>query len=152
MFLFASTILFICSLFNDAVSKFRHTVSKDQMAANKEMERRWKQVVVAYFKVLSSHLTRGTEENQKNFMSVRVWAEMQPCTSLIQVRRVLPCVKLIISSRSHLGNRRFPHKRNLNAHFDSPMLSLWTLTRNTRVRLHLYLFSRAIAVGAICLL
>jgi len=72
MFLFASTILFICSLFNDAVSKFRHTVSKDQMAANKEMERRWKQVVVAYFKVLSSHLTRGTEENQKNFMSVRV--------------------------------------------------------------------------------
>jgi len=35
------------------------------MAANKEMERRWKQVVVAYFKVLSSHLPRGTEENYK---------------------------------------------------------------------------------------
>ena len=63
--MFASTILFICSLFNDAVSKPGHTVSKDQMVANKEMERRWKQEVVAYFKALSSHLPRGTEENYK---------------------------------------------------------------------------------------
>jgi Mor family transcriptional regulator len=65
MFLFSSTILFICSLFIDAVNKSGHTMSKDQMAANEEMEREWKQAVVAYFKVLSSHLPRGTEENYK---------------------------------------------------------------------------------------
>lgn len=38
----------------------------DQMAANKEVERRWKQAIVAYFKVLPSHLPRGKEENYKN--------------------------------------------------------------------------------------
>jgi Mor family transcriptional regulator len=65
MFLFASTILFICSLFNDAVSKSGHTISKDQMAAIKEMERSWKQAIVVSFKVLSSHLPRRTEQSYK---------------------------------------------------------------------------------------
>ena len=91
------------------------------------MERRWKQAIVGYFKVLSSHLPRHIVENykkKKNLMSVRVRAETQPSISLIQVRSVLPSVNLIISSRSHLGNRRCPHQRNLNANFDFPMLSL----------------------------
>jgi len=125
MFLFASTILFICSLFNDAVSKSGHTISKNQMAANKEMEGRWKQAIVANFKVLSSHLPRQTEEIYKKKPHVSpCLSRNATCTSLIQVRSVLPCVNLIISSRSHLGNRRCPHQRNINANFDSPMLSL----------------------------
>jgi hypothetical protein len=65
MYLFYSIVLFICSLFIDAVNKSGHTMSKDQVAANEEMERKGKQAVEAYFKVLSSHLPRGTEENYK---------------------------------------------------------------------------------------
>jgi hypothetical protein len=33
---------------------------------NNELERKWEEVVVAYFKVLSQHLPGGTEENTKN--------------------------------------------------------------------------------------
>jgi hypothetical protein len=64
MFLFYSIVLFICSLFIDAVNKSGHTMSKDQVAANEEMERKGDKAVEAYFKVLSSHLLRGTERKK----------------------------------------------------------------------------------------
>jgi hypothetical protein len=48
-----------------------------------ELERIWKEVVVAYFKVLSWHLPGGTEKNHKK-TSVRIaglWAKISMRTS-----------------------------------------------------------------------
>jgi hypothetical protein len=54
---------FICGLFNNAVSSSDYTSSGDKMI-NNELERTWKEMVVAKFKVLP--LSGGNEETIKN--------------------------------------------------------------------------------------
>jgi hypothetical protein len=63
-------ILFIYNLFNDAFSSTDYILSNERMTVNNELERMWKEAVVAQFKVLSQHLLGGgTEENHKKLQS-----------------------------------------------------------------------------------
>jgi hypothetical protein len=58
------------------------------MISNNELERIWKEAVVALFKVLSQALPGGTKENHRNLRIVSVPAEIQMDTSHIQVRSI----------------------------------------------------------------
>jgi hypothetical protein len=57
-------ILCVC-LFNDALSRSDSIASNVRMTGN-ELERIWKEVITAYFKVVSRHLPGGTDENHEN--------------------------------------------------------------------------------------
>jgi hypothetical protein len=37
---------------------------------NDELERTWKETVIAYFKVISQHLPGGTEKNKKSIVKI----------------------------------------------------------------------------------
>lgn len=56
--------MFTCSLFSDAVSGIYYTASNDGIM-NYELIKIWREVVVAYFKVLTSHSPRGAEETNE---------------------------------------------------------------------------------------
>jgi hypothetical protein len=56
--------LFVCGLFNNAVSSSDYIASNNMMV--NELERIWKEAVMVYFKLLSWHLRGGTEENNEN--------------------------------------------------------------------------------------
>lgn len=132
MFLFLQVLyLFVVCLtslsVNQAIQCWRIRWQRIRKCKGSESKQSWP--TLRYFPVICLDVLRKTT---KNLMSVRVRAKIQICTSLIQVRRVPSCAHLII------GNRRFPHQRNLNAHFDYPMLSSWPLIRNTRARFPLY--------------
>jgi hypothetical protein len=72
--------LFICGSFNDAVS------SSDCIAQN---EKKWKEVVVATFEVLSQHTWTGSEKLQEALVRITsVLANVQAGYSLIQVTSV----------------------------------------------------------------
>jgi hypothetical protein len=60
-------VSFIWALFNDAVTQSDYTASSDWMVVNNELERTWKEAVVALFKVLFRHWAWGTEESIENF-------------------------------------------------------------------------------------
>jgi hypothetical protein len=55
--------LFISDFFNDAVTSSDNVASNDRMISEYELERIWKEAAMTYFKVLSWHLSGGTEEN-----------------------------------------------------------------------------------------
>jgi hypothetical protein len=52
-------------LFNGALQPQGFTMPSDRMIVNYELERMWKKMAVAYFKILSQHLPGGCEENHK---------------------------------------------------------------------------------------
>jgi hypothetical protein len=62
-------VYFIYSLFNDTFSKSDYIASNERMIVNNELERKWKEAVVAQFKVLSRHLPGGTKENHEKSQS-----------------------------------------------------------------------------------
>jgi hypothetical protein len=67
--MFVFIYLFIYSLFNDAFSISDYIASNKRMIVNNELERMWKETVVAQFKVLSRHLPGGTEGNHEKTQS-----------------------------------------------------------------------------------
>jgi hypothetical protein len=65
--------LFICSVFKDALGFFPDcTELNARMVVNNELERIWKAVVVAYFKLLSHNFLGGTEE-----MCLGIWCVLR---------------------------------------------------------------------------
>jgi hypothetical protein len=56
---------FLCSLFNNTISISGYIVLDESMPVSDELERMWKEAVMAYFKVLSRHFPGGTEENHE---------------------------------------------------------------------------------------
>ena len=62
--------LFIYSLFNEAVNKSDASNGK-LISVDNELERMWKEDVIAYREILFQHLPGETEENHENFL-VRV--------------------------------------------------------------------------------
>jgi hypothetical protein len=62
-------LVFITYLFNDTVHSWDYIALNDRMIMNIDLERMWKEAVVAWFEVLCRHLPGGTEENHQNFQS-----------------------------------------------------------------------------------
>jgi hypothetical protein len=58
-------LLFTYNLFNAAFNISDYIASNERMIVNNELERMWKEAVVAKFMVLSRHLPGGTKENHE---------------------------------------------------------------------------------------
>jgi hypothetical protein len=64
--------VFTYSLFNNSISSLSYII----LLMITELEREWKELVVAWFDVLFWHLPRGTEESDKNPVGIGgLWAE-----------------------------------------------------------------------------
>jgi hypothetical protein len=63
-FLYFTLLFYSCGLFNDAVSSSDCIASNDRM--NNELEKIWKEGIVAKFMAIPRNLRGGTEENHKN--------------------------------------------------------------------------------------
>lgn len=55
------------------------------MTVNDDLEGMWKEAVIAYFKVLSWHLSGSTEENQENLRKAGPWLRFGLDISKIEV-------------------------------------------------------------------
>lgn len=62
--------VYVCSLFNDAVTQTINILSNLKMKLNNQLQRMWKKVVMPKFKVLSQHLSERIKESHKKIVRI----------------------------------------------------------------------------------
>jgi hypothetical protein len=86
----------ICGLFSNVATSSDYTASDDGLI--NELERTWKEAVVAKFKVLSRiwlKRRRKTTENVSQDSKYPSWSRFEAVTSRIQIRTVAPFRQLV---------------------------------------------------------
>jgi hypothetical protein len=71
-----SNYLFMCSIFNDAVSNSGYIAFNEWLLVNDEMEWMWKEAIVAYFMIQFQHLAGDTEGKSRKSSVFRPRFEM----------------------------------------------------------------------------